>query len=122
MPTFIITGESTTAQTLTFGHYGIITGGGALATSGNTVTVDGYARIAVQGTISAFDADIVASDGAQIVIGAGGVVTVGSGALTFSVGASSNIVVVDNAGTLAGSIGLSLLPAHFGLRIQSAFR
>jgi serralysin len=114
MPSFIITGADTTAETLEFGEVGIVTSGGALSASFVTaVTVTGYSLLTVQGAISAFNTGVGSTDGGQIVIGSGGVITAGGVALSFTGGIGSNIATVDNAGTVTGNTGISLIARVF---------
>jgi serralysin len=109
MTSFIITSANTTAQTLNFGDYGIITSGGALAvTSGPAITFTQYALLTVQGTISGFGEGIFSTNGGQIVVAKGGVITAGDAALSFTGGGVSNSTSIENAGTLAGLQGVFL--------------
>jgi Ca2+-binding RTX toxin-like protein len=110
MASFIITSANTTAQTLNFGDYGIITSGGALATSSvAAVSFTQYALLTVQGTVSSFDDGIVSTNGGQIVVAAGGVITAGSAAMSFAGGSASNSTTIENAGTLTGLQGVSFV-------------
>ncbi|MDQ2091609.1 hypothetical protein, partial [Marimonas arenosa] len=55
MPSFNVTGLTTTGQTLTSGEHGLITTNGTLATSGNAIDVSGGVVVSVYGVINAIN-------------------------------------------------------------------
>jgi Ca2+-binding RTX toxin-like protein len=108
MVNVIITTASTTPQTFNvFGDNLIVTSTGALSTdSARAVTTNFFMRITVQGTISSFEEAVSIGNGAQIAIGAGGVISASNVALFMNEGSGSNSLLVTNAGSLIAGSGI----------------